>query len=163
MDGLLEGPTGFDSSSSVWHQSGWKEVAALRRKLEDLKELRELVRQLGRGGGKGPLKKAPQQVAASRNPHGVVRSPLQPEETRGLTRSGARLYASCACVCVCADSPHQSGGAVTLSVAVPELDSPAWLHGGSPVWLPLCMHTPHLTHLTHLTRLLRLSSSRKAT
>ncbi|KAI3428338.1 hypothetical protein D9Q98_006718 [Chlorella vulgaris] len=88
VDGLLEGPTGFDSSSSVWHQSGWKEVAALRRKLEDLKELRELVRQLGRGGGKGPLKKAPQQVAASRNPPGVVRSPLQPEETRGLTRSG---------------------------------------------------------------------------
>lgn len=62
IDGLLEGPEGFDSSSSVWHQTGWREVAALRKKLEDLRELRELVRQLGRGGGKGPLKKAPEQV-----------------------------------------------------------------------------------------------------
>ena len=116
IDGLLEGPQGFDSSSSVWHQTGaargallavaraaapaamhpmtraaccgqrlparpplllahlavlrllccaapgWREVASLRKKLEDLKELRELVRQLGRGGGKGPLKKAPEQV-----------------------------------------------------------------------------------------------------
>lgn len=39
-------------------------MAALRKKLEDLRELRELVRQLGRGGGKGPLKKAPEQVWA---------------------------------------------------------------------------------------------------
>ena len=89
IDGLLEGPSGFDSSSAVWHQTGWREVAALRRKLEDLRELRELVRQLGRGGGKGPLKKAPEQVAAAGRPPGVLRSPLRPEETRGLTRSGA--------------------------------------------------------------------------
>lgn len=88
IDGLLEGPEGFDSSSSVWHATGWREVAALRRKLEDLRELRELVRQLGRGGGKGPLKKAPEQVYNSKSPPGVIRSPLQPEETRGLTRSG---------------------------------------------------------------------------
>jgi hypothetical protein len=88
IDGLLEGPEGFDSSSSVWHATGWREVAALRRKLEDLRELRELVRQLGRGGGKGPLKKAPEQVYSSKSPPGVIRSPLQPEETRGLTRSG---------------------------------------------------------------------------
>jgi hypothetical protein len=90
IDGLLEGPEGFDSSSSVWHATGWREVAALRRKLEDLRELRELVRQLGRGGGKGPLKKAPEQVYSSKSPPGVIRSPLQPEETRGLTRSGER-------------------------------------------------------------------------
>lgn len=45
---------------------GWREVAALRKKLEDLRELRELVRQLGRGGGKGPLKKAPEQVRCVR-------------------------------------------------------------------------------------------------
>lgn len=70
---------------------GWREVASLRKKLEDLRELRELVRQLGRGGGKGPLKKAPEQVYSSRHPPGVIRSPMQPEETRGLTRSGERL------------------------------------------------------------------------
>lgn len=132
IDGLLEGPEGFDSSTSVWHQTGklrasacrepipaaghrgcqplgdheaaaasalhravvgaspaegrsvlrarsplspgWREVAALRRKLEDLRELRELVRQLGRGGGKGPLKKAPEQVGCQQcGPHGVPR------------------------------------------------------------------------------------------
>ncbi|PSC69825.1 von Willebrand type A [Micractinium conductrix] len=88
INGLLEGPEGFDSSRSVWHQTGWREVASLRKKLEDLTELRELVRQLGRGGGKGPLKKAPEQVYNSKHPPGVIRSPMQPEETRGLTRSG---------------------------------------------------------------------------
>ena len=41
---------------------GWREVATLRKKLEELRELRDLVRQLGSGGGKGPLKKAPEQV-----------------------------------------------------------------------------------------------------
>ncbi len=32
---------------------------ALRAKLEDLRELRDLVRSLGRGGGWGPLRRAP--------------------------------------------------------------------------------------------------------
>lgn len=30
--------------------------------LEECPELRDLVRQLGRGGGKGPLRKAPEEV-----------------------------------------------------------------------------------------------------
>lgn len=51
-----------------------------------LQELRELVRSLGRGGGKGPLRRAPAEVEASKYPPGVLRSPLQPEEVRGLTR-----------------------------------------------------------------------------
>jgi uncharacterized protein with von Willebrand factor type A (vWA) domain len=88
IDGLMDGPEGFDSSKSVWHQSGWREVAALRKKLEELRELRELVRSLGRGGGKGPLKKAPQQLYKSGAPPGVIRTEQSPEETRGLTRSG---------------------------------------------------------------------------
>lgn len=88
IDGLLDGPTGFDSSSALWHQTGWREVAALRKKLEDLRELRELVRSLGRGSGKGPLRRAPEQVFSSNNPPGVIRSEQCPEETRGLTRSG---------------------------------------------------------------------------
>jgi len=88
IDGLMDGPEGFDNSKSVWHQSGWREVAALRKKLEELRELRELVRSLGRGGGKGPLKKAPQQLYKSGAPPGVIRTEQSPEETRGLTRSG---------------------------------------------------------------------------
>ena len=88
IDGLLDGPSGFDSSSALWHQTGWREVAALRKKLEDLRELRELVRSLGRGSGKGPLRRAPEQIYSSNNPAGVIRSEQCPEETRGLTRSG---------------------------------------------------------------------------
>lgn len=35
---------------------GWSQLDDLRRKLEDLRELRDLVRSLGRGGGWGPLR-----------------------------------------------------------------------------------------------------------
>jgi uncharacterized protein with von Willebrand factor type A (vWA) domain len=58
------------------------------RVLENLPELRELVKSLGRGGGKGPLRRAPEELEQPRAPFGVVRSPLQPEEVRGLARSG---------------------------------------------------------------------------
>lgn len=46
------------------------------------------VRSLGRGGGKGPLRRAPEEVYAVKRPPGVIRSPLVPEEVRGLHRSG---------------------------------------------------------------------------
>lgn len=72
----------------MWKATGWKEIEALRRKLADLRELRELVRSLGRGGGKGPKRRAPEEVASSRRPPGVTRSPLVPEETWGISRSG---------------------------------------------------------------------------
>ena len=55
---------GFDLSQGIWRDSGWQEVEDLRRKLESLKELRELVRALGRAGGKGPLRRAPEEVRA---------------------------------------------------------------------------------------------------
>ncbi|KAL3158055.1 hypothetical protein ABBQ32_011665 [Trebouxia sp. C0010 RCD-2024] len=87
LEDLMDQKAGFDSSTSVWQQTGWSEVDNLRSKLENLKELRDLVRQLGRAGGKGPLRMAPQEIWAGGKPPGVVRSPLQPEETRGLTRS----------------------------------------------------------------------------
>ena len=60
---LMDQKAGFDSSTSVWQQTGWAEVDNLRHKLENLKELRELVRQLGRAAGKGPLRMAPQEVS----------------------------------------------------------------------------------------------------
>jgi hypothetical protein len=52
----------LSTSSQVWHHTGWKQLASLRKKLESLKELRDLVRSLGRGGGKGPIRRAPQQI-----------------------------------------------------------------------------------------------------
>lgn len=88
LDNLMDGPTGFDISQGLWAQRGWKELDALRKKLAELKELRDLVRELGRGSGKGPLKRARAHVEQAGRPMGVTRSPLQPEETRGLTRSG---------------------------------------------------------------------------
>jgi hypothetical protein len=54
---------GFDLSQGIWRDSGWQEVEDLRKKLESLKELRELVRSLGRAGGKGPLRRAPEEVS----------------------------------------------------------------------------------------------------
>lgn len=83
----LDDSTGFDASSGLWQESGWEELESLRRKLERLKELRELVRSLGRGSGKGPLKRAPAQVEKPTMPMGVIRSSLEPSETRGLCRS----------------------------------------------------------------------------
>lgn len=43
----------------MWRRKGWAEMDKMRSKLEDLKELRDLVRSLGRGGGWGPLRRAP--------------------------------------------------------------------------------------------------------
>lgn len=60
--GLMAGPDGYDLSRALWHDSGWAEVADLRRRLEDLTELRDLVRQLGRASGRGPKRRAPQEV-----------------------------------------------------------------------------------------------------
>ena len=40
------------------------QVEDLRRKLEALTELRDLVRSLGRAGGKGPWRRAPEEVRA---------------------------------------------------------------------------------------------------
>lgn len=47
---------------NLWRRKGWVAMDSLREQLEDLKELRDLVRSLGRGGGWGPLRRAPIQV-----------------------------------------------------------------------------------------------------
>ena len=44
---------------NLWKRKGWAEMDKMRAKLEDLRELRDLVRSLGRGGGWGPLRRAP--------------------------------------------------------------------------------------------------------
>ena len=59
------GSKGFDQQfQGFWRNSGWRAVAQLRRKLEHLRELRDLVRSLGRSSGKGPKRRAPQRVRA---------------------------------------------------------------------------------------------------
>lgn len=59
----------------------------MRSRLEDLRELRDLVRSLGRGGGWGPLRRAPIQYLDMRGRPGLLRTVLEQQETRGLTRS----------------------------------------------------------------------------
>ena len=90
MDQLLgdndmdSGSDGFSHTSSFWKNSGWKELKDLSKRLEDLHELRELVRSLGRGSGRGPMKEAPAEIESPGDPVGLVKSNLVPEETSGL-------------------------------------------------------------------------------
>ena len=87
LDDLADGPEGFDITKGLWQQTGWQELDSLRRKLEELRELRDLVRSLGRGSGRGPLRRAPRQRDRRGMPVGLTRSPMEPEETAGLARS----------------------------------------------------------------------------
>lgn len=50
------------TQGGMWRRKGWAAMDQMREKLEGLKELRDLVRSLGRGGGWGPLRRAPVQV-----------------------------------------------------------------------------------------------------
>jgi len=87
LEDLVDGPEGFDLTRGVWQHSGWKELDSLRKKLQELRELRDMVRSLGRGSGRGPLKRAPRQRERRNLPMGLVRSPVEPEQTSGLCRS----------------------------------------------------------------------------
>ena len=50
LETLLGGGRGgsFDLGGNLWNRKGWSEMDSMRQKLEDLKELRDLVRSLGR-------------------------------------------------------------------------------------------------------------------
>lgn len=72
---------------ALWQRKGWKEMDKMRAQLEDLRELRDLVRSLGRGGGWGPLRRAPVQYLDMKGRPGLLRTILEQQETRGLTRS----------------------------------------------------------------------------
>ena len=87
LDDLADGPEGFDLTRGLWQQTGWKELDSLRKKLQDLRELRDMVRSLGRGSGRGPLRRAPRQRERQGFPMGLIKSPMEPEETSGLCRS----------------------------------------------------------------------------
>uniref|UniRef100_A0A7S0RJC1 VWFA domain-containing protein n=1 Tax=Chlamydomonas leiostraca TaxID=1034604 RepID=A0A7S0RJC1_9CHLO len=87
LEALLGGGE-FSLGGNIWKRAGWGQLDELRRKLEDLKELRDLVRSLGRGGGWGPLRRAPVQHLDMSGRPGLMRTVLEAQETRGLCRSG---------------------------------------------------------------------------
>mmetsp|Transcript_26101 Transcript_26101/g.57021 ORF Transcript_26101/g.57021 Transcript_26101/m.57021 type:complete len:697 (+) Transcript_26101:262-2352(+) len=88
LEALLGGAGGsFDLSGNIWKRGGWSQMDSLRRRLEELRELRDLVRSLGRGGGWGPLRRAPIQHLDFNGRPGLLRTVLEAQETRGLTRS----------------------------------------------------------------------------
>ncbi|GAB4823718.1 hypothetical protein N2152v2_010764 [Parachlorella kessleri] len=89
LETLLGGGRGgsFDLGGNLWNRKGWADMDTMRQKLEDLKELRDLVRSLGRGGGWGPLRRAPIQYLDTKGRPGLLRTILEAQETRGLTRS----------------------------------------------------------------------------
>ena len=43
LEELLNGHKGWDLSEGLWQKSGWREFKRLRKKLEKLRELRDLV------------------------------------------------------------------------------------------------------------------------
>lgn len=83
----LLGSGEFSLDGNVWNRKGWQKMDELREKLENIKELRDLVRSLGRGGGWGPLRRAPTQHLDMNARMGLLRTTLEAQETRGLTRS----------------------------------------------------------------------------
>ncbi|KAK9866929.1 hypothetical protein WJX84_008862 [Apatococcus fuscideae] len=85
LEGLLGGF--FDLTGNLWRRKGWERMDEMRARLEDLRELRDLVRSLGRGGGWGPLRRAPIQYLDMKGRPGLLRTVLEAQETRGLTRS----------------------------------------------------------------------------
>ena len=77
----------FALDGNIWNRKGWEKMDELREKLENIRELRDLVRSLGRGGGWGPLRRAPVQHLDMNARMGLLRTTLEAQETRGLTRS----------------------------------------------------------------------------
>ncbi len=84
---MMEGPQGFDLSSGMWENRGWRQIDALRRKLERLKELRELVRSLGRAGGRGPRRRAPEEVRRRLSCYRHIVQGLKHAEPHPITRA----------------------------------------------------------------------------
>lgn len=83
---------GWDMSCGVLRQTGWLDVLRLRKLIEQLPQLREIVRALGRlqlaQGEESIAEKILVPVRRVEEERREVRTPLIPAEMRGLERSG---------------------------------------------------------------------------
>lgn len=116
LNALLEGQEGFDLSKGTWRRSGWRELENLRRVLEKCPELRVLVRQLGRGGGKGPLRRAPEELEQKNAPPGVIR---WVRDTGGAALRFAAAPSSAPRVLLACDCAHTLGAERCCHAASP--------------------------------------------
>ncbi|KAK3254013.1 hypothetical protein CYMTET_36757, partial [Cymbomonas tetramitiformis] len=86
----VPGGEGFGLGDGVWVHTGWRTLRELQHELRDLRELKALIRSLGRHSEvNGVLRRSPPTTAAREAPPGVSRSPLEPTEVASLCRSGA--------------------------------------------------------------------------
>jgi Mg-chelatase subunit ChlD len=89
LDEALGGTRGgFALDDPSWSRPGWDLLAKYSHTLAECKELRDLVRRLGRGAGWGPLRLSPTQRWDDHGRDGLLRDPLEAAETRSLTRGG---------------------------------------------------------------------------
>jgi uncharacterized protein with von Willebrand factor type A (vWA) domain len=83
---------GFDLSTSILRSTGWLEVQKLRKLLETLPQLREVVQQLGRlhrpQEGESVVSRILMPIRRVEVERREVRTPQAPTETRGVERSG---------------------------------------------------------------------------
>ena len=84
----------FAMDGNIWNRKGWEKMDELREKLENIMELRDLVRSLGRGGGWGPLRRAPVQHLDMNSRMGLLRTTLEAQETQGTDEERRHLEAA---------------------------------------------------------------------
>jgi MoxR-like ATPase/uncharacterized protein with von Willebrand factor type A (vWA) domain len=87
--GAGSGAGGFGLFDSVWQDVGWKVVEELQKRVKEMKELRQLIRSLGRRPSlKGDASlKLPPQILDPSAPRGVVREPLAMDDLAGTRLS----------------------------------------------------------------------------
>ena len=59
---MEEDDDGFTPDASLWTRSGWREMAALSRRVAGMKDLKRFIAELGRGSGMGRVRRAPAQA-----------------------------------------------------------------------------------------------------
>jgi len=82
---------GYGLFDAVWHHTGFREMNTLQTRLRDMKELKELIKALGRRPSVtgDEYRPTPPQIAAINAPTGVVRSSRVRTEVTGIKRSDA--------------------------------------------------------------------------
>ena len=111
---------GFGLFDSVWKHTGWKSLRNIQNNLKDMKELKDLLRLLGkRPSVQGrDLKTYPPQYESTKDksPLGVARSSYSPTETTGVKKSD-QLEGLLPCEAMLLSSSAASSSAFSSSIS----------------------------------------------